>query len=185
MSDCGAIEDISGAWSCTRVVSSEGRCMDVPGSREAGCICSNSCFYGNTQAHSGSYIYHHASKVGMRGATQPYLGCAAADTHMWAPTRAEGAAAALKAGTDLACQDYSYLRQVPRALTMVLKYCLGKCICTPSFLAYAASTSIGSACAAGTAWSRPWSRRKTSILLCAVCCTQGNYKCKLLCGSGA
>lgn len=32
-----------------------------------------------------------------------------ADNHGWAATQAEGAAAALKAGTDLACQDYSRL----------------------------------------------------------------------------
>ncbi|KAL4424088.1 hypothetical protein ABPG75_001389 [Micractinium tetrahymenae] len=34
-----------------------------------------------------------------------------ADNHGWAATQAEGAAAALKAGTDLACQDYSHLRE--------------------------------------------------------------------------
>lgn len=32
-----------------------------------------------------------------------------ADNHGWAATQAEGAAAALRAGTDLACQDYSHL----------------------------------------------------------------------------
>ena len=40
----------------------------------------------------------------------PPAGLLPADHQEWTPTQAEGAAAALKAGTDLACEDYSHLR---------------------------------------------------------------------------
>ena len=45
--------------------------------------------------------------------------CLPADHHEWTPSQAEGAAAALKAGTDLACLDYSHLK-----CALTLPYCM-------------------------------------------------------------
>ena len=96
MSDCGAVQSITGELAPIRPLKAlpHSGWWQQKFTGEAACRSCHVCTLTKT----------------VRWVGVPAFGCLPADHHEWTPTQAEGAAAALKAGTDLACEDYTHLK---------------------------------------------------------------------------